>query len=335
MSFNARSVTPEIKSSVQELLRTNAASFDAKNAKRASAAAAPLAAWVQANVQYADVLHKIGPLEAEQAELQRKLSGAEQRLGKLGSALAGVDERVCELRERLGECTREAARIELGLRESDARLASAQDLLAQLEAEHARWSRRLAALEAQPLAQRCLLASACAAYLAALPASREEARSRLLHRWRRLLPELQQQQQQQQREGAAELTHLLCSEKEQLAWRAQGLPPDRLSTENAALLRLPDPAFLTTLELSVRLGKALLVLDVQEIDPVLYPLLRRDLVTQGSRQVVNIGDKAVDYSDDFRLFLLSQDSEAALPPYAATLVRTLDFSTTEAGLCDQ
>lgn len=42
-----------------------------QNAKRASAAAAPLAAWVQANVQYADVLHKIGPLEAEQAELQR------------------------------------------------------------------------------------------------------------------------------------------------------------------------------------------------------------------------------------------------------------------------
>ncbi|XP_072143695.1 cytoplasmic dynein 2 heavy chain 1 [Dermacentor andersoni] len=360
MSFNARSVTPEIKNSVQELLRTNGASFDMKNAKRASAAAAPLAAWVQANVQYADVLHKIGPLEAEQAELQRKLSGAEQRLGKLGSALAGVDERVSELRERLGACTREAARIEMGLRDSDARLAAAQDLLAQLEGEHARWSRRLGALEAQPLAQRCLLASACAAYLGALPAAREEARSKLLHRWRRLLPELQQQ-------GVpGELAQLLSSEKEQLAWRAQGLPPDRLSIENAALLLLPlpqrpfiidpsgqasrwlqshlkdpqlitqqDPTFLATLELSVRLGKALLIQDVQQLDPILYPLLRRDLITQGSRQVVHIADKAVDYSDEFRLFLLSQDAEATLPPYAATLVRTIDFSTTEAGLCDQ
>ncbi|KAH7968365.1 hypothetical protein HPB52_007977 [Rhipicephalus sanguineus] len=360
MSFNARSVTPEIKNSVQELLRSNAASFDMKNAKRASAAAAPLAAWVQANVQYADVLHKIGPLEAEQAELQRKLSGAEQRLGKLGSALAGVDERVSELRERLGDCTREAARIEMGLRDSDARLTAARDLLAQLEGEHARWSRRLGALEAQPLAQRCLLASACAAYLGALPAAREEARSKLLQRWRRLLPELQQQ-------GVpGELAQLLSSEKEQLAWRAQGLPPDRLSIENAALLLLPlpqrpfiidpsgqasrwlqrhlkdpqlitqqDPTFLATLELSVRLGKALLVQDVQQIDPILYPLLRRDLITQGSRLVVHIADKAVDYSDEFRLFLLSQDAEATLPPYAATLVRTIDFSTTEAGLCDQ
>ncbi|XP_075742036.1 dynein cytoplasmic heavy chain beethoven [Rhipicephalus microplus] len=360
MSFNARSVTPEIKNSVQELLRSNAASFDMKNAKRASAAAAPLAAWVQANVQYADVLHKIGPLEAEQAELQRKLSGAEQRLGKLGSALAGVDERVSELRERLGDCTREAARIEMGLRDSDARLSAARDLLAQLEGEHARWSRRLGALEAQPLAQRCLLASACAAYLGALPAAMEEARSKLLQRWRRLLPELQQQ-------GVpGELSQLLSSEKEQLAWRAQGLPPDRLSIENAALLILPlpqrpfiidpsgqasrwlqchlkdpqlitqqDPTFTATLELSVRLGKALLVQDVQQIDPILYPLLRRDLLTQGSRQVVHIAEKAVDYSDEFRLFLLSQDAEATLPPYAATLVRTIDFSTTEAGLCDQ
>lgn len=145
-----------------------------------------------------------------------------------------------ELRERLGACTREAARIEMGLRDSDARLAAAQDLLAQLEGEHARWSRRLGALEAQPLAQRCLLASACAAYLGALPAAREEARSKLLHRWRRLLPELQQQ-------GVpGELAQLLSSEKEQLAWRAQGLPPDRLSIENAALLLLPvrPPPFL-------------------------------------------------------------------------------------------
>ncbi|KAL3224471.1 hypothetical protein MRX96_026583 [Rhipicephalus microplus] len=205
----------------------------------------------------------------------------------------------------------------------------------------------------------------------------EEARSKLLQRWRRLLPELQQQ-------GVpGELAQLLSSEKEQLAWRAQGLPPDRLSIENAALLILPlpqrpfiidpsgqasrwlqchlkdpqlitqqvcrlrllmidflnivlkTPTFIATLELSVRLGKALLVQDVQQIDPILYPLLRRDLLTQGSRQVVHIAEKAVDYSDEFRLFLLSQDAEATLPPYAATLVRTIDFSTTEAGLCDQ
>lgn len=42
-----------------------------QNAKRASAAAAPLAAWVTANVKYSYVLEKIEPLEKEQAGLLR------------------------------------------------------------------------------------------------------------------------------------------------------------------------------------------------------------------------------------------------------------------------
>lgn len=46
-------------------------SFDPKVARRASAAAAPLAAWVQANVRFSRVLERIAPLENEQAKLQR------------------------------------------------------------------------------------------------------------------------------------------------------------------------------------------------------------------------------------------------------------------------
>lgn len=46
-------------------------SFDDKVARRASAAAAPLAAWVHANVSYSRVLERITPLEQEQANLRR------------------------------------------------------------------------------------------------------------------------------------------------------------------------------------------------------------------------------------------------------------------------
>ena len=42
-----------------------------QNAKRASEAAAPLAAWVTANVKFAGIIEKIEPLEREQAELQK------------------------------------------------------------------------------------------------------------------------------------------------------------------------------------------------------------------------------------------------------------------------
>jgi len=42
-----------------------------QNAKRASEAAAPLAAWVTSNVKYAAIIEKIEPLETEQAKLQK------------------------------------------------------------------------------------------------------------------------------------------------------------------------------------------------------------------------------------------------------------------------
>jgi hypothetical protein len=46
-----------------------------------------------------------------------------------------------------------------------------------------------------------------------------------------------------------------------------------------------DPRFSNTLELAVRFGKTLLVADVEVIDPLLYPLLRRDVQLQGARKV--------------------------------------------------
>ncbi len=56
---------------------------------------------------------------------------------------------------------------------------------------------------------------------------------------------------------------------------------------------LQDPRFANTLELAVRFGKALVVSDVDRIEPLLYPLLRRDLERQGPRMVVALGDKLV------------------------------------------
>lgn len=72
--FDARSIFTENRLQVEELLRQRAKSFDEKTAKRASAAAAPLAAWVIANVKYSKILEKIRPLELEQTKLQQYVS---------------------------------------------------------------------------------------------------------------------------------------------------------------------------------------------------------------------------------------------------------------------
>ena len=52
-----------------------------------------------------------------------------------------------------------------------------------------------------------------------------------------------------------------------------------------------DARFSSRVELSVRFGKTLLVLECDGVEPMLYPLARKDLVHQGPRYVVQVGDK--------------------------------------------
>ncbi|KAM7291628.1 hypothetical protein ISCGN_028201 [Ixodes scapularis] len=268
LGFDVRSVTPEIRQSVQELLVKNQSSFDVKNAKRASAAAAPLASWVQANVKYAEVLQKIGPLEAEQAKLKKNLSTAERRMDKLGSALEDVDQEVSRLRDRLNQFTKEAAQIEINLRSADETIGTAEEMVLQLEGEYQRWTKQLAGMEEElsQLPRRCLLASA---FLTYLPAQPEEVRGSFVGRWCQML-------------GLADfrLCSFLGSEKEQLTWKAEGLPADPLSLENAVLLLqsplcpfVIDPSSQATEWLKCHLKDLQLEVATQRVSYLLVPTL--------------------------------------------------------------
>ena len=90
-------------------------SFKPDVAKKASAVAAPLAAWVVANVKFSYILDKIKPLEQEQSKLQRSLKMAEDQIGNLSSGLDEVDAQVKVLQERLNKFTKEAAITEIQL----------------------------------------------------------------------------------------------------------------------------------------------------------------------------------------------------------------------------
>ena len=104
----------------------------------------------------------------------------------------------------------------------------------------------------------------------------------------------------------------LSTESQLLTWKKEGLPADTLSMENAIMIintnRTPliidpatqatewlkyslkqnsegleilnhqDPKFNTTLELSIRFGKVLIILEVDGIESMLFPVLRKDLI---------------------------------------------------------
>ncbi|XP_061923239.1 dynein cytoplasmic 2 heavy chain 1 isoform X1 [Entelurus aequoreus] len=362
VTFEARNITPEIRQSVEELLSRNRTSFDPKNAKRASAAAAPLAAWVKANVQYSHVLQRIEPLEREQAGLKDNLKKTENRKNKLENQLDSVGAKVNELKEKFQCHTAEAAKLESEVTKAQDTINAAQKLISQLDGEHKRWNAQMCEIknELETLPVRAMLAAAFITYLSA---ASEDRRRRCLESW-----------MSQSGLQKFDFRSFLSLESEQLIWKSQGLPSDDLSMENAIVILqisqlklrsvacpfLIDPSsratewlcahlaqnrlevinqqdsnFMTTLELAVRFGKTLIIQEMDGVEPVLYPLLRRDLIAQGPRYVVQIGDKVIDYNEDFRLFLATRNPAPFIPPDAVSVVTEINFTTTRAGLRGQ
>lgn len=117
-SLDPARISSENCLAVEKLLLSKADSFDQKNAKRASIAAAPLASWVIANVKYSKVVQSIKPLEREQNVLQKNLEEAEGQIKSLTSGLDDVDARVKELSGQLNMYTQEAAVLEIKLNEA-------------------------------------------------------------------------------------------------------------------------------------------------------------------------------------------------------------------------
>lgn len=355
MSFDARRINPDIRVAVEDLLERNGASFNSKNAKRASACALPLAEWVKANIKYSRVLERIEPLEKEQEKLQHSLEKAQSKANKLATKLQAVDAKVQELRSRFEKETKEAQSLKTELAKAEETIAAAESLVAQLSDEHGRWNTQVKSLssEIDTLPARVQLA---AAFITYLPSAPEDVRKDMLGEWLELT-------------GLEnfDVRRFMSTESQQLEWKAEALPSDQLSMENAIVIKqshlrpfLIDPSsratewlkvhlkdsrlevvnqqdsnFNNALELAVRFGKTLIVEEMDHIEPVLYPLLRGDLVSLGPRYVVQLGEKTVDYNEDFKLFMATRNPLPDITPDAASIISEVNFTTTRAGLKGQ
>ena len=68
-----------------------------------------------------------------------------------------------------------------------------------------------------------------------------------------------------------------------------------------------DDAFRKNLESALRFGNPLLVQDVESYDPILNPVLNRELRRTGGRVLITIGDQDIDLSPSFTIFLSTRD----------------------------
>lgn len=162
-------------------------------------------------------------------------------------------------------------------------------------------------------------------------------------------------------------TEYLSNPDERLRWQANALPTDDLCTENAIMLkrfnRYPliidpsgqatefimrefsarkitktsflDDSFRKNLESALRFGNPLLVQDVENYDPILNPVLNRELRRTGGRVLISLGDQDIDLSPTFVIFLSTRDPTVEFPPDICSRVTFVNFTVTRSSLQSQ
>lgn len=100
--------------------------------------------------------------------------------------------------------------------------------------------------------------------------------------------------------------------------------------------KLSDPGFIRILESAVRFGNSVLLENVEEtLDPVLEPILRKDIKKSKNQAVMKLGDQEIPYNRDFKLYITTKMPNPHYVPEIVIKVTLINFTVTPHGLEDQ
>eukprot|EP01013_Petalomonas_cantuscygni_P031314 TRINITY_DN574_c0_g2_i1.p1 TRINITY_DN574_c0_g2~~TRINITY_DN574_c0_g2_i1.p1 ORF type:complete len:4319 (+),score=1484.83 TRINITY_DN574_c0_g2_i1:236-13192(+) len=357
--FDAQGMSIKARTATEKILKAQADNFKPENAQRASKAAPPLAKWVEANVKYNYVMERIEPLTNEANALSANLAKSRGKLQECEDNLKKLSEKVSDMKKKFAKMTAEAEQLRIGLEKAEEILSGAEALIGKLSGEKGRWVEQVQVLR-KVLAGLPALALCSAGYLTYLARCEEQERREKLQVWKDKFKV----------DATWEFMRFMRGESELLSYKSEGLPADDLSFDNSVIIldsvttvlvidpsqqagawlrkhlenkaatgqgaveftTYNDERFGNALELAVRFGKTLVISEVDRVAPVLFPLVRRELMTKGVSKQVQVGEKRIDFKDTFKLFLLTRDPTLRLPPDAASLLTTVNFSITRGGL---
>jgi len=353
LTFEPRTINAQMRAEINREIGKRAQSFEKQVIYRASLAAGPISEWIKATLKYSEILEKIQPLESEQNKLRKKLEVSETRLHDCQKQLVELDSKVTSLKENFGQRTSEAEALKLQLKKAEDTLGVAQSLLGKLGDEKNRWEHQVKQLEQQlkSLPYDSLLAAAFTIYLSDAD---EVIREDTMKEWKALT-----------KINSFDYMKFVSTESQVLKWKSEGLPGDSLSLENSLMIfnttKTPllidpntaasewikrhfsheknleiinqnDPKFATLLELAVRFGKIIIIQEIDYVDSVLFPLLRKDVMIQGPRSSIQLGEKTIDYNENFALYLTTRNPMIEIPPNANALVSVINYTVTVSGL---
>lgn len=350
-------VTPEVREFMEStyLSRTD---YNFQAADRASKACGPLLQWVEAQVKYALVLDKIGPLRDEVEALEEESDRTQARLAAADDMIKELQESIESFKDEYSELIRDIENIKSQMSTVEGKAGRAMKLVDSLTEERARWTKSVQkfADEYKCLAGNSLLAAAQLTWAGGFDSKgRQKFLSTCLQQLSRANIKFDNQ---------FRFVNFLNSPANLLAWEGHGLSNDELFFENVTIIencdRIPliidpfgsildvitskispqkisitsflDDGFVRTLENSLRFGGLLVIQDSEYFDPIVSPVLNGDFQKVGGRTLVKIGGRDIDCSKNFKLYLHSRDANIRPSPFVLTRTVTVDFTVTNSSL---
>lgn len=356
VNFDPMSLTVKQIRKSQEYFENPELSYDAVD--RASKACGPLFEWAKSQIHYSTILRKIKPLREEVESLQTQSDELEKRQREALEQIDGLQSDIETYKKEYATAIRDTEVIRNEMTAVTKKCARAESLLASLDEEKDRWQTTSVSFDVQmsTLIGDCLLAAGFLTYAGIFD---HRMRINLAMEWSDILDTLGIPFRKD-----IEMVSYLSTPSDQMAWRGHGMSADELAIQNCILLerfnRFPlvidpsgqattffmkkyasqkiiqtsfqDSSFLKTLASAIRFGTPLLVQDVEAVDPILNPVLNRELQKTGGRTLIRIGNEDIDFSPKFMIILTTRNPQARFAPDLCSRVTTVNFTVTTASL---
>jgi dynein heavy chain len=102
------------------------------------------------------------------------------------------------------------------------------------------------------------------------------------------------------------------------------------------ILSFNQSDFIGQLEMAIQFGKSILFEGIdEEIDPMIDPVLEKNIVKEAGLWMITLNEKKMEYSDDFRMFMTTKLSNPNYTPEIFGKTMIINFSVTQEGLRDQ
>jgi len=360
-AFSGKEIPDQTLKNVDEYLVLPFFNFEIMKGK--SVAAANLTNWLINIVRFHRIYVKVAPLMASVEEATNTKNQALADLAIVKKKVADIEEECAQLDLKLNTAVSDKEKVEAQAAACIAKLELAERLVNGLADEYKRWTNTVAELKdlQMKLIGNCLLASAFVGYI-----------SPFSMKLRKLLWEAGWTSDLHERQipitDHIDPLKVLCTEADVAGWQNEGLPSDRISVENAAVVtscsRWPlmiDPQLQGVKWIKQRLGEDLTVLQLtmnnwlqkvifciqmggqliieavgQEIDAIIDPVLSRAVIKRGrTAMIIKIGGEEIDYDPKFQLYLQSKLPNPHYRPEIAAQCTIINFIVTPEGLEDQ